>query len=232
MRDATKKEWLSLGAAARFTGLSVATLRRYMDSEKVTGYRTPSGQRRISRACRLEMQNNCRRGSDRDDPLKERRTDFLYARVSSRKQVDDLQRQCEFLRSHNSEYNSFDLVTDIASGINFKRPGLKKILDSCLQGTVGRVVVAHKDRLCRFGFDLLDHLVRKAGGTIIVVQQDEGQSSEQELAEDLMAIVHVFSCRQMGRRKYTITRGREAAPNNNQEPQSADVSNQQPAQGA
>ena len=75
-------------------------------------------------------------------------------------------------------------------------------MDSCLQGTIGEVVVVHKDRLCRFGYELIERLVYKAGGHITVLEEDKHKSSEQELAEDLLSIVTIYSCKQMGRRKY------------------------------
>jgi hypothetical protein len=72
-----------------------------------------------------------------------------------------------------------------------------------MQGTIGELVVAHRDRLCRFGFELIEYIVEKSGGKITVLEHDSNKSSEQELAEDLLSIVHVFSCRQMGKRTYT-----------------------------
>jgi predicted site-specific integrase-resolvase len=79
-------------------------------------------------------------------------------------------------------------------------------LDSCLQGTIGEVIIAHRDRLSRFGFDLINLLVDKSGGKITVLDDEKDKSSEQELAEDLLSIIHIFSCRQMGKRAYTAKR--------------------------
>lgn len=73
-----------------------------------------------------------------------------------------------------------------------------------MQGNIGTVVVAHRDRLCRFGFELIEQVVQLGGGRIIVDDDsDQHKSSEQELAEDLLSIVHIYSCRQMGKRRYT-----------------------------
>ena len=71
-----------------------------------------------------------------------------------------------------------------------------------MQKSIGNIVVAYKDRLARFGFELIEQIVKKGGGKIIVDHNDDYKSSEQELAEDLLAIIHVFKCRQMGRRRY------------------------------
>ena len=117
--------------------------------------------------------------------------------------MDDLLRQTEYLQQRRPEYASYVSITDVASGINFKRKGLQTILDACLQGTIGELVVAHRDRLCRFGFELVESIVRKAGGQITVLDNDGNKSGEQELAEDLLSIIHVYSCKQMGKRSYS-----------------------------
>ena len=118
--------------------------------------------------------------------------------------MDNLSRQIEFVKSKHLGYASYEFISDIASGINFKRKGLSTILDACLQGNVGEIVVAHRDRLCRFGFDLLKLIVEKQGGKITVINDDIHKSTEQELSEDLLSIIHIYSCRQMGKRSYKI----------------------------
>ena len=80
--------------------------------------------------------------------------------------------------------------------------GLATILDACVQNSIGEVVVAHRDRLCRFGFDLVKQIIEKSGGSITVIDDEKNKSSEQELAEDLLSIINIYSCRQMGKRKY------------------------------
>jgi putative resolvase len=204
-----KRRFLSIGQASEFTGLEAQTLRKLARSEKVRCYRTPSGQRRFDRASLEEL---CDTGVAGKEEPKSARRNILYARVSSRKQMDDLSRQIEYLQSHKSRYSAHDVVSDVASGINFKRKGLLAILDACMQGTIGEVVVAHRDRLSRFGFDLINHLVTKAGGTITVLDDDKNKSSEQELSEDLLSIVHIFCCRQMGKRSYKNRKSNEGDP--------------------
>ena len=110
--------------------------------------------------------------------------------------------QIEFIRTNKPEYDAYTIISDIGSGINFKREGLSKILDSCMQRNIGNIIIAHRDRLSRFGFDLINIIVQKAGGKIIVIDDERDKSSEQELSEDLLSIIHIYSCRQMGRRKY------------------------------
>jgi predicted site-specific integrase-resolvase len=137
---------------------------------------------------------------DKEEPFCKKKN-FLYARVSTRKQMDDLSRQVEYLQ--RPKYAQYDVIQDIGSGINFKRKGLEAILDACIQGVIGEVVVAHRDRLSRFGFDLIELIITKAGGKITVLDTEKNQSSEQDLSNDLLSIIHIFNCRQMGKRSYS-----------------------------
>jgi predicted site-specific integrase-resolvase len=115
--------------------------------------------------------------------------------------MDDLERQKDFFR-HN--YPDHELVTDIGSGINWKRKGLQTILDKGLSGDISEVVVAHRDRLCRFAFDLIEGILEKKGVKLIVLDRETEQSENKELADDILSIIHVYSCRQMGRRRYKV----------------------------
>jgi predicted site-specific integrase-resolvase len=203
-RTGANKNYLSCKEACKFTGLEGQTLRRLGDSNAIACFRLPSGQRRFSKTSLEKFCDSHANGTLGQDE----RRNFIYARVSSKKQLDDLSRQVAFLRGRQPAYAQYTALTDVASGINFKRKGLQTILDACLQGTVGEVVVAHRDRLCRFAYDLVEGLVSRAGGRVIVIADsdtatEQRGSSEQELAEDLLSIVHVYSCRQMGKRKYT-----------------------------
>ena len=106
-----------------------------------------------------------------------------------------------------------DIITDIASGLNFKRKGLRSVLERVLRREVKTVVVAHKDRLARFGFDLLQWLVESHGGTIMVLN-DVSSSPTDELTQDLLAVLTVFSCRMHGLRKYRQAIEKDSAVSN------------------
>jgi predicted site-specific integrase-resolvase len=221
-----ERRFISIGEAVLFTGLDFQTLRKLADTEKIRCYRTPSGQRRFDRQSLEAMCNP----PVADEAVSEGPpSNFLYARVSTAKQMDDLSRQIEYLRSLKPQYATYTVVSDVASGINFKRKGLSAILDACIHGTIGEVVVAHRERLSRFGFDLINLIVTKAGGRVSVVQDDHNRTSEQELAEDLLSIVHIYSCRQMGKRSYK----QRKEPRGNSSQRNADqvLSNRQPEEG-
>ena len=101
------------------------------------------------------------------------------------------------------KYPEHEVVTEIASGINFKRKILKRLLDEAINGNIQEIVVAHKDRLCRISWDHFEWLFSRLGVNLIVDDGEE-HSPESELADDLFSIIHVFSCRHYGqRRRYT-----------------------------
>jgi putative resolvase len=175
--------------AATRLGVSTKTLERWLAEGKIEGIFTQGGQRRYN----LDSIIPVRRGNPADE-----RATLLYARVSSRSQKSDLEQQILFLKSR---YPDAEIITDIGSGLNFKRKGLQTLLDRVLSNTCKLIIVAHKDRLCRFGFDLISWLCTRQQAKILVLDQ-KNLSPEREMVEDILAIVHVFSCRLYGLRKY------------------------------
>jgi len=131
---------------------------------------------------------------------------YIYARVSSHKQRADLERQIAFLQK---AYPEHEVVSDVASGINFKRRGLQQVLDECYKGMVEEIVVAHRDRLCRFAFDLMQSIFRNTGVKLVVHHRHE-QTEEDELAQDLLSIVNVFVAKNNGRRAAFYRKERKA----------------------
>jgi excisionase family DNA binding protein len=175
--------------AATRLGVSTKTLERWLKDGKIEGIFTQGGQRRYN----LDSVIPVRRGNPADE-----RATLLYARVSSRGQKNDLSEQIEFLAAR---YPDAEIITDIGSGLNFKRKGLQTLLDRVLTNTCKLVVIAHKDRLCRFGFDLISWICARQQTEILVLNQTN-LSPEREMVEDILAIIQVFSCRLYGLRKY------------------------------
>ena len=137
------------------------------------------------------------------------RKGVIYARVSSshQKEAGDLQRQVEDLQT---SYPGHDIIRDVGSGLNFKRPGLQALLERVHSGTVSEVVVRHKDRLCRYGLELLEWIFKKAGTKLVVLSHEQEASSTKELADDLLAITTVFVARHNGQRSAENRRKRKA----------------------
>ena len=123
-----------------------------------------------------------------------------YCRVSSCKQKDDLERQIENVKTYMyAKGYQFEIITDIGSGINYNKKGLNQIIDMVTNSEVEKIVVLYKDRLIRFGYELIENLCNKFG-TIIEIIDNTEKTEQQELVEDLVQIVTVFSCRLQGKR--------------------------------
>lgn len=124
-----------------------------------------------------------------------------YARVSSKKQSDDLERQINNLNAYiSSKYDSFDIITDIGSGINYNKPGLKKLIEKINKKEVDLIIVLYKDRLLRFGFELVEYFAELNNVKIEVLDKID-KNQDEELVEDLVQIITVFSCKIQGKRK-------------------------------
>ena len=160
-------------------------MRRWEEEGKIQAIKTPSGQRRYN------IQGyTAQFVSDR--------VEIIYCRVSSRAQQPDLERQVEAV---SSRYPQAEVIAEIGGGLNFKRKKLLAILGRIMSGTVKRLIVAHKDRLARFGFDLFQWLCEQNGCELVVLNETN-LSPEQEMVEDILAILHCFSSRLYGLRKY------------------------------
>ena len=123
-----------------------------------------------------------------------------YCRVSSHKQKDDLARQIENVKTYMiAKGYQFDVITDIGSGINYNKKGLNQLIDMITNSEIEKIVILYKDRLLRFGFEIIETLCNKYG-TIIEIIDNTERTEEQELVEDLIQIVTVFSCRLQGKR--------------------------------
>ena len=121
-----------------------------------------------------------------------------YCRVSSHKQKDDLERQIENVKTYMyAKGYQFEIITDIGSGINYNKKGLNQLIDMITNSEVDKIVVLYKDILIRFGYELIENLCNKYGTIIEIIDNTE---KSQELVEDLIQIVKVFSCRLQGKR--------------------------------
>ena len=167
------------------------TLRIWADEGKIGSIRTPSNIRRYDSKDIKRILNG-----GINPPEKQK---ICYCRVSSPSQMDDLKRQENFFRK---EYPSYVVVTDIGSGINWKRKGLKTILEQSIQGNISDIVIAHRDRLCRVAFDILEYIFKISGVKLLVLDEKSGESSSKDLADDIMSIVNIYSCREMEKRQY------------------------------
>lgn len=172
--------------------VSTPTLYRWEQDGLVKTIRLPGGTRKYR-----EKDINALFGDESTN--QEEKKAICYARVSSAHQKEDLQRQIEYLKS---EFPHHEIIQDIGSGLNWKRKGFLSILEQSFEGNIGEVVVAYKDRLCRFGFELVEWIFKKCGVKLVVLSQTERneENDSRELAEDLLAIITVFVARNNGLR--------------------------------
>ena len=140
------------------------------------------------------------------EPLKEtkiinnKKINICYIRVSTVGQKSDLEHQREYMMN---KYNKYEIIEDIGSGINFNRKGLRKIIKLGIEGKINKLVVAYKDRLTRFGFDLIEDLLKEYSNCDIVVENDkEDKEPKEELVDDVLQILNVYTAKMNGLRKY------------------------------
>ncbi|QOV23108.1 IS607 family transposase [Anabaenopsis elenkinii CCIBt3563] len=181
MQHVTPKE------AAKILGVHVSSLRRWENEGKLKAIRTPGGQRRFI----LEE-------VEKIGGIPRTIKTICYGRVSTHSQQDDLQRQLEHLRTR---YPEAEIISEVGSGLNFKRKKFLAILERIIDGDIQRIVVAHPDRLVRFGFELVRWLCTKFECELVVLN-DRKLSPEQELVQDMLSSIHCFSSRLYGLRKY------------------------------
>src|SRR3990167_4856258 len=180
-----------IGQAAKALGVSPSTLRRWEREGKITPERT-EGSHRLYRLSQFKISKKLN--------ISERKT-IAYARVSSHDQKSDLERQKKVLEMYCASHGwKFELITDLGSGMNYYKKGLKKLLNAILEGNVGRLVLTHKDRLLRFGAELVFALCEAREVEVVIINSGAEAKFEEELAKDVLEIITVFSARLYGSR--------------------------------
>lgn len=125
---------------------------------------------------------------------------ICYCRVSSYKQKGDLQNQIKFMKE---KYPNHEIITDIGSGLNYNRIGLDKIIELAISGEINELVIAHKDRLARFGYELIENIIKKySNGKIVIINSEEEKTPYDEITKDILSIMNVYVAKINGLRKY------------------------------
>ena len=187
------KRLIGIGEAASALGVSITTLRRWEASGKLKAEHTAGGHRRYDLAkLKPELIHAARADN--------RRT-VAYARVSSHDQKENLERQKQVLELYCSRQGwTFEIISDLGSGMNYHKKGLKKLLEAIQDEQVGRLVITHKDRLLRFGAELVFAVCEAKHVEVVILNQGEDTTFEADLVEDMTEIVNVFSARLYGSR--------------------------------
>ena len=180
---------------AELLGVSVKTLQRWDRDGILKANRTPTDRRYYTYDQYLQF-----KGIQTENDI---RDTVIYARVSTRNQKDDLQNQVEFLKQFCNAKGIIvnQCIEDFGSGLNYNRKKWNKLLDEVMENKIKTIVISNKDRFIRFGYDWFEKFCEKFNTNIIIVN-NETLSPNEELVQDIISILHVFSCRLYGLRKY------------------------------
>lgn len=185
-------EYYSINKFSKILGVSAQTLRNWDANGKLHPHHTSSNGYRYYSHEQLNQVLNIKPNLDR--------IVIGYCRVSSNKQKDDLERQIENMKLYlNAQGRPYEIISDIGSGINYKKKGLKELIKRISQNKVDKVVVFHKDKLLRFGFELIEYIASLHDCGIEIIDNTE-KSDDQELVEDLVQIITLFNCKLHGKR--------------------------------
>ena len=184
---------MTIGEASKVLGVSITTLRRWEKEGRLQPDEiTPGGHRRYD-VVKLRPELFRLQRSDRKT--------VAYARVSSHDQKEDLERQKQVLAMYCASQGwTFEVVADLGSGMNYHKKGLQRLLSAVLQEEVGRLVITHKDRLLRFGAELVFAICEAKEVEVVILNQGEDTTFEEDLAKDVLEIITVFSARLYGSR--------------------------------
>ena len=187
-------KFVSIKEAANILGVSTQTLRRWeSEGRPVPSQRTRGGQRRYDVSLLIPKQDEIPRDI----------ITVAYARISSHDQKEDLRRQEQLLECFCAAKGwPFELISDLGSGLNYSKKGLRQLINKIMDGKIGRLVVTHKDRLLRFGSELIFAICEARGIEVVLINQGEQPSFEEELASDVLEIITVFSARLYGSRSH------------------------------
>jgi predicted site-specific integrase-resolvase len=176
-------------------GVSIPTLRRWEATGKIAAEHTTGGHRRYDLT---KLRPELFRAAE-----KEARRTVAYARVSSHDQKDDLERQKQVLELYCARQGwTFEVIADLGSGMNYHKKGLKRLLNDVVEGRIGRLVISHKDRLLRFGAELVFAICEAKDVEVVILNQGEDTTFEEDLAKDVLEIITVFSARLYGSRSH------------------------------
>jgi len=185
---------IPISKAAKILGVSEITLRRWDEDGRLVAIKTEGGHRRYD-LTKIKPET-----VHRFDFTDKRKT-VAYARVSSHDQKADLERQKQVLELFCSKNGwTFELISDLGSGMNYHKKGLKKLLNAIIDDGIGRIVITHKDRLLRFGAELVFAICEAKNVEVVIINSGDDTTFEEDLATDVLEIITIFSARLYGSR--------------------------------
>lgn len=182
-------------------GVHWQTLKNWEKQGKIKTIRSPGGKRYYDIDNFIkDMEKNIFDKNDIKEKEKENiRRKICYCRVSSYSQKPELENQIKYM---TEKFPNHEILYDIGSGINFNRPNLNKIINYGIKNELEELAIAYKDRLCRIGYELIEKILIENSNTNIIIEKDEIKSPEEELTNDLIEIITVFSSKLYDIRSY------------------------------
>ena len=187
----TSLEYVGGQEASRILGVHQRTLYIWEDKKLIDTIRTPGGKRMYNVNKYInDNKENLKMNGNNDNININNKQNICYIRVSSISQKDDLERQRQVMVK---KYPSYEIIEDIGSGLNLNKRGIKKIIKLGIEGKINELVIAYKDRLTRFGYELIEEIIKDySKGKIIVINETKKLKPEEELVSDVMALMNVY----------------------------------------
>jgi putative resolvase len=202
MNNCLNEQYIGKKKALEILGISAMTLLKLEELNKIEVIKTVGGHRKYN--VTKYINENKKESEPVIKNIKEKtkneKINICYVRVSTNGQKSDLEHQKTYM---TKKYPKYEVIEDIGSGINFNRKGLRKIIKLGIEGKINKLVVAYKDRLTRFGFELIEDLIKEySNGEIIIENEKEEKEPKEELVEDVLQILNVYTAKMNGLRKY------------------------------
>ena len=208
MNNCNEDKYIGKKKALEILGISSLTLLKLEEKNKIEVIKTIGGHRKYN--IKKYISENKKESEPVNKPKskpnidividKKEKINICYIRVSTVGQKSDLEHQRSYMKK---KYEKYEIIEDIGSGINFNRKGLRKIIKLAIEGKINKLVVAYKDRLTRFGFELIEDLIKEySNGEIIIENEKEEKEPKEELVDDVLQILNVYTAKMNGLRKY------------------------------
>lgn len=200
MNNCIEEKYIGKKKALELLGISSMTLLKLEEQNKIEVIKTIGGHRKYN--VQKYINDNKKKVDDNkiDELDNKQKLNICYIRVSTQGQKSDLEHQKSYMLK---KYPKYEIIEDIGSGINFNRKGFRKIIKLAIGGKINNLVVAYKDRLTRFGFELIEDLITEySKGKITIENEKEEKEPKEELVEDVLQILNVYTAKMNGLRKY------------------------------
>lgn len=201
MNDCYSDKYIGKKKALEILGISALTLLKLEELNKIEVIKTIGGHRKYNVMKYIKENKKDSESKEKDNKLNNKeKLNLCYIRVSTNGQKNDLEHQKKYMIK---KYPNYEIIEDIGSGINFNRKGLRKIIKLGIEGKINKLIVAYKDRLTRFGFELIEDLIKEySNGEIIIENEKDEKEPKDELVDDVLQILNVYTAKMNGLRKY------------------------------